>query len=99
MGRKEPRIPRSTRRVPSYRLHKPSGQARVIINDEHIYLGRYGSDESREKYAGSSRNWRPIPTTNLRAVAGLRYGRTEVRETEPVKAVDEKWANAVLPYV
>jgi hypothetical protein len=37
--------------VPSYRLHKPSGQARVIINREHIYLGTYGSAESREKYA------------------------------------------------
>ena len=23
--------------APAYRLHKPSGQARVIINREHIY--------------------------------------------------------------
>ncbi len=37
--------------VPAYRLHKPSGQARVIISGEHIYLGSYGSAESREKYA------------------------------------------------
>ena len=37
--------------VPAYRLHKPSGQARVIVGGEHIYLGRYGSTESREKYA------------------------------------------------
>jgi hypothetical protein len=40
-----------TKRVPSYRLHKPSGQGRVIIRGEHIYLGPYGSSESREKYA------------------------------------------------
>jgi hypothetical protein len=39
------------KRVPSYRLHKPSGQARVIINGEHLYLGIYGSPESQEKYA------------------------------------------------
>ena len=27
------------KRIPSYRLHKASGQARVIIDGEHIYLG------------------------------------------------------------
>jgi integrase len=37
--------------VPAYRLHKPSGQARVIINREHVYLGKFGSPESHEKYA------------------------------------------------
>jgi integrase len=44
-------MPRRNGHVPAYRLHKPSGQARVIINREHIYLGPYGSPESREKYA------------------------------------------------
>ena len=44
-------MPRKRSRVPSYRLHKPSGQARVIINGQHIYLGRFGSRESREKYS------------------------------------------------
>ena len=38
------------RRVPSYRLHKPSGQARVIIGGKHQYLGKYGTSESWEKY-------------------------------------------------
>jgi integrase len=38
-------------RVPSYKLHKPSGQARAIIRGRHVYLGPYGSPESREKYA------------------------------------------------
>lgn len=37
--------------VPAYRLHKPSGQARVIVRGEHKYLGKFGSDESRENYA------------------------------------------------
>ena len=44
-------MPRHNGHVPAYRLHKPSGQARVIINREHIYLGKFGSPESREQYA------------------------------------------------
>ena len=43
-------MPRRKRRVPAYRLHRPSGQARVIINREHIYLGKYDTPESHEKY-------------------------------------------------
>jgi site-specific recombinase XerD len=37
--------------LPSYRLHKPSGQARAIVNGRHIYLGAYGSPESHERFA------------------------------------------------
>lgn len=44
-------MPRKPGHVPSYRLHKPSGQARVIIDGEHVYLGLYASPESHERYA------------------------------------------------
>ena len=44
-------MPKRNGHVPAYRLHKPSGQARVIIDGKHVYLGVYGSPESREKYA------------------------------------------------
>jgi hypothetical protein len=37
--------------VPSYKLHKPSGRARVILDGEHFYLGPFGSEESHEEYA------------------------------------------------
>ncbi len=37
-------------RVPAYRLHRPTGQARVIIGGRHFYLGKHGSPESWEKY-------------------------------------------------
>jgi integrase len=37
--------------IPKYSLHKPSGQARVIIGGKHHYLGKFGSSESRTKYA------------------------------------------------
>jgi len=35
----------------------------------------------------------------LQAVTGLRYGRTEAREAEPVRPVNGKWVDAVLPHV
>lgn len=37
--------------IPQYGLHKPSGQARVIVDGKHLYLGPYGSEESRQAYA------------------------------------------------
>jgi hypothetical protein len=43
-------MPRPKNPIPSYLLHKPSGQARVIINGQTIYLGKYGSKESKERY-------------------------------------------------
>ena len=46
-----------SRRVPSYRLHKSSGQARVIIDGAHVYLGRYDSPESHEKYHRLVAEW------------------------------------------
>ena len=51
------------RRMPSYRLHKSSGQARVIICGQHHYLGLYGSEESWEKYRRlvAELNISPIP--------------------------------------
>ena len=37
-------------RIPSYRLHKPSGRAGVTINGNDVYLGTHGSPESKEAY-------------------------------------------------
>jgi len=39
------------KRIPSYCLHRPWGQACVIIDGKHVYLGIYGSAQSREQYA------------------------------------------------
>jgi integrase len=36
--------------IPSYRLHKPSGQAIVSLSGKIFYLGKYKSKASREKY-------------------------------------------------
>ena len=37
-------------RLPSYRLHRPSGQAVVTLGGHDHYLGPHGSDQSREAY-------------------------------------------------
>jgi integrase len=37
--------------VPSYRLHKPSGNAIVQYKGERFYLGRYGTPESKARYS------------------------------------------------
>jgi integrase len=39
------------RRIPSYRLHKNSGQARVTIQGRDYFLGKFDSEESRKEYA------------------------------------------------
>ena len=39
-----------TPKVPSYGLHKPTGQARCYINGKTHYLGKYGSEESRIRF-------------------------------------------------
>ena len=39
-----------SRTVPSYRQHKPSGQAVVTLSGRDIYLGKYGTNASRAEY-------------------------------------------------
>ena len=49
-------------RIPSYRLHKPSGQAIVTIRGKMFYLGRYGSVESRSEYGRIIAEWQAGPS-------------------------------------
>ena len=42
---------RSRNSVPSYLLHKATGQAYVRIAGQNRYLGKHGSAESQERYA------------------------------------------------
>ena len=37
-------------RVPSYRLHRPSGKAVCTVNGRDVYLGVHGSKESKGAY-------------------------------------------------
>jgi len=43
-------MPGAALRAPSYRRHKPIGQAVVTIGGHDIYLGRFNSPASRDDY-------------------------------------------------
>jgi integrase len=44
-------MPKLVNKLPKYSLHKATGQARVKYNGKTTYLGKYGSDESKEAYS------------------------------------------------
>jgi integrase len=44
-------------RVPSYRLHKPTGQAVATIGGRDVYLGKHESPESRAEYDRIIAEW------------------------------------------
>lgn len=44
-------------RIPNYRLHSPSGLAVVRLNGRDIYLGKYGTHESRSHYDAVIADW------------------------------------------
>jgi integrase len=46
-----------SRRVPTYRLHKSSGQAIVVLDGKFYYLGSFGSLESRADYNRLLAEW------------------------------------------
>jgi len=45
------------RRIPKYRLHKPSGQAVVTLSGRDVYLGKHGSQVSRDEYDRHIAEW------------------------------------------
>ena len=65
-------MPRRSTKPPAYRLHKGSGQARVILAGEHHYLGKFGTPESKEAYA------RLIAEHFCRPAAGVAAGNPAV---------------------
>ncbi|SIN68950.1 Phage integrase family protein [Singulisphaera sp. GP187] len=44
-------------RTPSYRFHKPSGQAVVTLNGRDYYLGKHGTPQSRTEYDRLLAEW------------------------------------------
>jgi integrase len=50
-------VPAINPRTPSYRHHKPSGQAVVTLDGRDFYLGRYGTAESRAEYDRMIAEW------------------------------------------
>ena len=60
------------RRIPRYRLHKPTGLAVVTLDGKDHYLGRHGTDESRRQYDCLVAEWllRGATTTATRDPSG-----------------------------
>ncbi len=53
-------MPRSSASAPPrYRLHRARNLAVVTIDGKDVYLGRYGTPESREKYSQLIADWKP----------------------------------------
>lgn len=50
-------MPKLTRRNPSYRLHRPSGQAIVTLGGRMFYLGTHGSAASNKEYDRRISEW------------------------------------------
>ena len=49
--------------APSYRLHKRTGQAVVSIHGKDFYLGKYGTEESQQRYKQTlADHWNPPGT-------------------------------------
>jgi len=65
-------------RTPSYRLHKPSGQAVVTIGGRDCYLGKHGTPTSHSEYDRLIAEWlqngRILPATNDLTVNELLVG-------------------------
>ena len=78
---------RPRKAVPSYRLHKASGQAIVTIDGRDYYLGKFGTAASRERYArliaegrrGSTRDPSPGQRPTVNTVVA-RYWRAVLAE-------------------
>lgn len=54
-------------RIPAYGLHKATGQARVCIDGRDLYLGPYGSDESKREYDRLVTRWKTQRTARRSA--------------------------------
>ncbi|CAN5831885.1 hypothetical protein BH23PLA1_BH23PLA1_41230 [soil metagenome] len=56
-------MPPQPRKIPIYRLHKPTGQAVVRLDGRDVYLGLHGTEASQEKYRRTIAEWlsgRPV---------------------------------------
>lgn len=71
--------------------------------DDGLCRNRINKDIARVKrlfkWAGARQLIAPEVFLRLQTVEGLRAGRTNARETEPVKPVAEEWVRATLPFL
>ena len=66
------RARKKSARVPSYRLHKASGQVVVKLSGRDVHLGRHGRPESLQRYARAIARGQARPDLLGRINAALR---------------------------
>lgn len=82
-------------RVPSYLLHKGTGQARVRIDGQDHYLGKHGSDESKQRYKELVDAWRArhsdrrFPDMTVAKLSQLYLGHARSYYVKNAKATSE----------
>ncbi len=67
-------------RIPKYRLHRPSGQAVARFNGIDYYLGKHGSQESRDEYDRLLGEWMIKGRQPPRKLARSSVGQMTVNE-------------------
>lgn len=67
-------------RIPKYRLHRPSGQAVARFNGIDYYLGKHGSQESRDEYDRLLGEWMIKGRRPPRKLARSSVGQMTVNE-------------------
>jgi len=80
------------RKIPKYRLHKPSGQAVVTLSGRDVYLGRYDTQASRSRYDRAIAEW----LANGRRLAEPKPERPALTVTE---VLARYWEHAQRYYV
>ena len=63
-------MPVQARKVPSYRLHKPTGQAVVRLDGRDVYLGKHGTEAGPSTAASSPNGCRRCPAPAPRRPPG-----------------------------
>jgi hypothetical protein len=76
-----PAMPRLTHKLPSYRLHKPSGRAVATLDGKDHYLGVYNFLESRAEYDRLIVLWLQAKRRNPAAVRSKKFGDLTVEDT------------------
>jgi integrase len=67
-------VKNSSLRVPSYRLHKATGQAFVQVKSRRFYLGRHGTEDSQERYRRFVAELMASPSTDAALRSGASCG-------------------------
>ena len=78
----------SENQVPAYCRHRASGQAVVTMDGQDIYLGRYGTAASRQKYNRLIAEW----------LAGGRHLPTSQTEITIIEVIERFWEHAQKYY-